>query len=64
MRQEYLPVADVEVAIRIPEGRDAQEMVLLRVGADAQPFRVEDGYAVATIPRVHIAEVVHLKLRT
>jgi hypothetical protein len=62
MRQEYLPVTDIEVAIRVPEGREAKSMQLLRAGAPAASFRVEDGYALASIPRVHIAEVVHLVL--
>jgi len=64
MRQEYIPVHDIEVAIRIPEGRQAGTMKLLRTGADAASFRVENGYALATIPRLHIAEVVHLTLTT
>jgi hypothetical protein len=62
MRQEYMPVTDVEVAIRIPEGRQAKGMSLLRAGGEASAFRVEDGYALGTIPRLHIAEVVHLVL--
>lgn len=64
MRQEYVPVHDVEVAIRIPDGIQAKGMMLLRAGVPASSFRVEDGYALATIPRLHIAEVVHLALRT
>jgi hypothetical protein len=61
MRQEYLPVQDVEVSIRIPEGRQAKGMQLMRAERPI-PFKVEDGYAVATIPSVHIAEVAHLEL--
>lgn len=64
MRQEYMPVPEVEVAIRIPEGSQARAMILLRAGSEAPAFRVEGGYAVATIPRLHIAEVVHLVLTT
>ena len=62
MRQDYVPVHDVEVAIRIPEGKQAKGMTLLRAGVPAAAFRVEDGYAMATIPRLHIGEVVHLAL--
>jgi hypothetical protein len=62
MRQEYMPVTDVEIAIRVPEGRQAKAMLLLRAGGEAAAFRVEDGYALATIPHLHIAEVVHLEL--
>ena len=64
MRQEYVPVRDVEIAIRIPEGRQAKGMMLLRAGGEASSFRVEDGYALATIPQVHIAEVVYLVLKS
>ena len=64
MRQEYLPVAGIEVAIRIPERRQAHAMTLLRAGKAASDFKIQDDYAVATIPEVHIAEVVHLSLKT
>jgi len=61
MRQEYVPVIDMEVAIRIPEGREVKSVQLLRAGT-LSDFRVLDGYVLARIPRVHIAEVVHLVL--
>jgi hypothetical protein len=61
MRQEYMPVREVEVAIRIPAGRQAKGMRLMRA-AQAISSREEDGYAVGTIPTLHIAEVVHLML--
>ena len=64
MRQEYLPVADVEIAIRIPDGRRAKPLMLLRAGQEASAYRVENGYAVGTIPHLHIAEIVHLELTT
>jgi hypothetical protein len=61
MRQEYEPVKEVEVTIRIPEGRQAKSMRLIRAGREIS-IREEDGYAVGTIPTLHIAEVVHLVL--
>jgi hypothetical protein len=61
MRQEYEPVKEVEVAIRIPEGRQAKSMRLVRAGREIT-MREEDGYAVGIIPTLHIAEVVHLTL--
>jgi hypothetical protein len=61
MRQEYMPVTGVEVGIRIPEGRKAKGMQLIRADRDIS-FKEEDGYAVGTIPSLHIAEVVHLVL--
>ena len=61
MRQEYVPVSNVEVSIRIPEGRQAKGMRLMRADHSVS-FRLEDGYAVTTIPSLHIAEVAHLEI--
>jgi hypothetical protein len=61
MRQQYVPVSDVEVAIRIPEGRQVKEMRLIRANKRIS-FHEDSGYAVTTIPSVHIAEIVHVAL--
>jgi hypothetical protein len=61
MRQTYLPISDVQVAIRIPEGRKAKEMRLIRADRTVA-VKEQDGYAMGTIPSLHIAEVVHLML--
>jgi hypothetical protein len=61
MRQEYVPIADVTVRILVPPGRTPRAMRLLRAGGSLG-FTLSDGYAVATIPRVHVGEVVHLHL--
>jgi hypothetical protein len=61
MRQEYLELQNIEVSIRVPEGRRAKTMWLMRADK-AVPFKLEDGYAITTIPKLHIAEVVHLEL--
>lgn len=61
MRQEYVPVSDVEVSIRVPEGRQAKGVRLMRADRSVS-FRLEGGYAVAMLPSLHIAEVVHLEL--
>jgi len=61
MRQEYLPLSQIEVGIRLPEGGQAKALRLMRAGQVA-PFRLENGYAVTTIPNLHIAEVVTLEL--
>jgi hypothetical protein len=61
MRQEYVPVDNVEVSLQIPQGRQVKDLRLLR--SDQILFhKLEDGYAVATIPSLHIAEIVHLSL--
>jgi hypothetical protein len=62
MRQEFVPVRDVEVRIRVPEGRQVEAVALIRA-RQRVPHRLEDGYAVAILPTLHIAEIVHLQLR-
>jgi len=61
MRQEYLQLPEIGVGIRVPMGRQAKTMRLVRAARDVS-FSLEDGYAVATIPTLHIAEMVHLGL--
>jgi hypothetical protein len=61
MRQQYVPVTNTQIAIQIPDGKRIKEMHLIRSDANI-PFREEDGYAVGTIPTIHIAEVVHIAL--
>jgi hypothetical protein len=61
MRQEYLQLPEIGVGIRVPEGRQAKTMRLVRAARDVS-FSLEDAYAVATIPTLHIAEMVHLGL--
>ena len=61
MRQEFVPVQNVEVQILVPEGRQVRSVELVRAG-QSLPFIVDGKYAVATIPFVHIAELVQWKL--
>ncbi len=61
MRQEFIPVSNVEASIRIPAGRRVKAMHLLRSDRPIA-YRLDAGYAVATIPSLHIAEVLHLQL--
>ncbi|HWA96583.1 MAG TPA: beta-galactosidase trimerization domain-containing protein [Terracidiphilus sp.] len=61
MRQEYLPVADVKVSILVPEGRKLRDIQLLRAERSLS-WQMEGRYAVATIPSLHIAEVVYVQL--
>ena len=61
MRQTYIPVKDVELSVRVPEGRRVKEIRLVR--ADRQvPFQEENGYVLGHIPTLHIAEIVHVML--
>jgi hypothetical protein len=61
MRQEYLPVANVEARIRVPEGKQVKSVHLVRSDRSV-PFTVSDRYAVVKIPTLHIAELVHVSL--
>jgi hypothetical protein len=61
MRQEFVPVSNVEVAIRVPEGRQPKGVRLMRADRPL-PHSLETGYVIVTIPSLHIAEVVHLEL--
>jgi hypothetical protein len=61
MRQDYVPVSNVEVRIRVPEGRKVQSVELVREGQSSL-FTREGDYVVITLPVVHIAELVHLAL--
>jgi hypothetical protein len=61
MRQEFVPVSNVEVGIRVPEGQQVKSVELLRAGRSV-PFKQANGYAIATLPSLHIAELMHFKL--
>ncbi len=61
MRQEYIPVSNVTVRILVPSGRKPEAMRLLRAGGSLV-FTLSEGYAVATIPNLHVGEVLHLEL--
>jgi hypothetical protein len=61
MRQEFVPVSNLEVGIRIPKDRKPKSLYLVRARRNV-PFQVEGEYAVATITSVHIGELVHLAL--
>jgi len=44
------------------EWNAARGLMRLMQAGKAVPFRLADGHATATIPNLHIAEVVHLEL--
>jgi hypothetical protein len=61
MRQEFVPVANVEVKIRVPEGKQVKSVHLVRSDRSV-PFTLSGGYAVLNIPNLHIAELIHAAL--
>ena len=61
MRQQFVPVTDVEIEIRIPEGRKVREVKAIRAERSID-FHLQDGYVIVKLPSLHIAEVLHLEL--
>jgi hypothetical protein len=61
MRQQFLPVENVEIRILVPEQRQIKAVRLLRADRTV-PFNLSGPYAVVTIPLLHIAELVHVAL--
>ena len=60
-REEFLPVTDVQVNIRVPEGRTARAVSLLREGASL-PSSVRGGWLDVSVGRVLIHEAVKVDL--
>lgn len=61
-REEFLPVTNVKVRIRIPRGRTVRRVSLLRSGETAQPAQGREGWLDVTVPRVFIHEAVKVDL--
>jgi hypothetical protein len=60
-REEFLPVQDVKVRIRIPQRRSVRSALLLQSG-QTLPLTVRDGWLDVTVPRVWIHEAVKVDL--
>jgi hypothetical protein len=61
MRQEFVPVSNVEVRVLVPQARRVKAAHLVRARREI-PFTMTGDYAVMTLPEVHVAEVVYLEL--
>ena len=61
MRQEFLPVSNVNVRVLITQAHRVNAAHLVRARREV-PFTMTDNYAIMTLPEVHVAEVVHLEL--
>jgi len=61
IREEFLPVENVKVRVRVPEGRKVASVSLLRAGA-GPPARAAGGWIEVTVPRVLIHEAVRVDL--
>jgi len=62
IREEFLPVTNVKVRIRIPEGRTVRQVSLLRAGDVFSPLPAHNGWLDVTVPRVFIHEAVKVQL--
>jgi hypothetical protein len=60
-REEFLPVSDVKVRIRVPQGRSVRAASLLRSG-QSLPTAAGQGWLDVTVPRVLIHEAVRVDL--
>ena len=61
VQEEFLPLPNVEVCLRLPEGRTAKSVALLWSRATPS-WKVRDGWVELTVPQVHPYEVVHVEL--
>ena len=58
-REEFLPITDVHVRVRVPEGRKLRAASLLVAGTPLKTV-VRDGWVAAEVPRVLIHEAVQM----
>jgi hypothetical protein len=61
VREHYLPVENVKVRLRLPQGRAVKVVNLLRAGEPVR-WNLSNGWAELVVPRVLIAETVHVEL--
>lgn len=61
MRQQYVPVSEVEVSLSVSSGRKAKAVYLMRANRSL-PYKLEAGYAIISLPTLDIAEVTQLEL--
>jgi hypothetical protein len=61
MREEFLPVDDVKVRVRVPDGRSVRGVSLMRAGTKLAPT-ARAGWIEVTVPRVLVHEAVRVDL--
>ncbi len=61
-REEFLPVQNVNLRIRVPQGKTVRSVSLLRAGTELKAD-VNGGWIDATVPKVLIHEAVKVDLR-
>jgi hypothetical protein len=61
VQEKYLPVMNVRVRLRLPQGRSAKSVALMWSGT-APSWSVRDGWVELTVPEVQIYEVIRVDL--
>ena len=61
IREEFLPVLDVKVRVRVPDGRTVRGVSLMRAGTK-MAAAARGGWVAVTVPRVLIHEAVRVDL--
>ena len=63
VQESFLPIENVRVRLRLPQGRTAKSAALLWSGA-APSWNVKNGWVELSIPQVHPYEVVRVDLHS
>jgi hypothetical protein len=61
MREEFLPVPNVQARIKIPQGKSVKQTSLLRSGTKLEAAR-SNGWIEVTVPQVRIHEAIRIDL--
>jgi hypothetical protein len=61
VQEEFLPVKNVRVRLRLPQGRTAKSVALMWSGAKPD-WSVRDGWVELTVPQVQVYEVIRVDL--
>ena len=61
VQEEFLPVKDVRVRLRLPRGRSAKSVALMWSGVRPS-WSVRDGWVELTVPQVQVYEVIRVDL--
>lgn len=59
--EEFVPLERVAIRVRVPARKHVRSVKLLRARSDL-PYSIEDGWVVATVPRILIHEAVDVEL--
>ena len=61
VREQFVPVENIQVELRIPQGRTPRRVSLLRSGRQLD-FEMKDGWLATKLPQLLIHEAIHCEL--